>query len=228
MRKSPLLLVLMCCSIFSISQKSNDLEVWAGIGLKFKLNKKYTLYVNEQIRLNNVVTSIRTTFSDLGLRYKLNKWIDLQGNVRFNLNPSAANKARASFDVNYGWSKKKFPLSFGCRSRIQNVTTLVNWKNQTYLREKIGVGYNMSKLVDPYFAYEIFFQFNGRYKLNKARTTAGLNWRLGKCLKLKTFYRLQSEIFTKNGKRQHILGLGLSASFKKKKNDKGMELPRFP
>ena len=106
---------------------------------------------------------------------------------------------------NYNWSKKGAPLSFGYRLRFQSLLG----NNKTYVRNKLKFEYNLSKLVDPFMAYELFFRLNGKNEFRVSRITLGLDWRITKPLHLTTFYRLQDDIFIKNPERRHIIGVTL-------------------
>lgn len=79
--------------------------------------------------------------------------------------------------------------------------------SKTYLRNKIKIGYNLSKLVDPFIAYEAFFRFNTKNEFRVSKWKFGLDWKINKRLDLTTYYRFQDDIFIKKPEGQHIIGL---------------------
>ena len=80
-----------------------------------------------------------------------------------------------------------------------------------YLRNKLAVSYNFSKLVDPFIASELYFRIRNKpNEFQKYRLDVGLDWRLGKKCNLSTFYRLQKEINVNNPALEHVIGIGYS------------------
>ena len=220
MRKYTLLILLILP--FSLyAQKPNDLELWTGGTVNFKFSKILSLDVTEQVRFNTNITAYKKSFSEVGLKINLKKGFGLKPSYRFIVLPGAAFEHRLSFDGKYSWSKKGFPLTLGYRMRFQH--SFIGSKS--YLRNKIKVGYKLSKLVDPFAAYEIYFRFNGKNEFRVSRITIGLDWRITKKLHINIYYRIQDDIFIKNPERQHIIGLMLDYKFrpKKKKSKPSLE-----
>ena len=203
-----LLLLLFILPFSLIAQRPTDLELWSGGTVNFKFNKKLSLDLREQIRFDNNISTVKKSFTELGLKIKLGKRFGLKPAYRFNIKPGATFEHRLSFDGNYKWSKKGFPLILGYRMRIQH--KFINPK--TYLRNKFQVKYKLSKLVDPFTAYELFFRFNGKNEFRVSRLTVGFDWRITKNFKISTFYRIQDDIFVNSPERQNIIGL--MANFK--------------
>lgn len=212
MRKyAHLILLILPFSLYA--QKPNDLELWTGAAINFKFNEVLSLDIAEQVRFDNNISSYQKSFSELGLQINLKKGFELKPSYRFTLLPGSAYEHRLSFDGQYSWSKKDFPLTLGYRMRYQH--SFIGSKS--YLRNKIKVGYKLSKLVDPFAAYEIFFRFNGKNEFRVSRITIGLDWRITKNLHVNTYYRIQDDIFVKDPERQHIIGLMLDYKFRPKK-----------
>jgi hypothetical protein len=205
--------LIILIPLISFDQKPTDIELWSGGSINFKLSKKLSLDVTEQIRFDNNITSYKKSFTDIGLKIKLKNGFGLKPSYRFVARPGFIFEHRFSFDGNYKWSKKGFPFTFGYRMRFQH--RIISPK--TYLRNKIKVGFKLSKLVDPFLAYEIFFRFNGKNEFRVSRLTAGFEWRLAKKLDLISFYRVQDDVFVNSPERTHIFGLMLEYKFRPKK-----------
>jgi len=203
------------------AQTINDNQLWTGGTFGLKLNKKFSVSLREEFRLDNNMSSLKTDFTELGVKFKLNKHFSFAHRFRYIDVPNKKNKRRLSFDAYYSWKKKDFPLSFKYRFRFQD-TKKFNSKKQAndYIRNKFTLKYNASKLVDPYFAYEIYFRFDGKNEFRKTRITLGLDWRLSKKMGLTTFYRLQNDINVKTPTRLNIVGLtfAYNLSLRKKSN----------
>ena len=188
------------------SQIPTDNELWLGGALDLKLNKKWALGFEEQFRINNNVSTLNQMFTEVGGKYKINKYFALKGKYRFVSRPQKNNKTRISLDILANFKKKNFPLSFGYRLRFQRAITSISKITQYNIRNKFAVDYNLSKLVDPFIAYEIYFRTD-KSEFRVSRLTLGLDWKLNKRMELTSFYRTQKDINVKNPTRQRIIGL---------------------
>ena len=211
--KSILYLIIIVIPFNILAQKPTDTELWTGGTINFKLTKRFALDVSEQVRFDNNISSYKKSFTNIGLKIKLNKHFSLKPSYRFIALPISTFDHRVSLDGYYKWKKKKIPLSFSYRMRFQHQFV----SSKSYLRNKLTMGYNLSKLVDPFFAYEIFFRFNGKNEFRVSRFTLGLDWKINKRVGLTSYYRLQDDIFIKKPKRQHIIGIMLNYKIKSKK-----------
>jgi len=149
--------LIISIAVFSIlftvkGQKPTDFELWTGASVKLKLNKRFKVDVEQQVRFNDTISSLKKTFTELGLKYQMNKSIAFKVNYRFVIRPTKSNQNRISLDAYYHWDKKKFPLSFDYRLRFQNTKNSILGENFTYLRNKLSLKYNLTKLVDPSIA----------------------------------------------------------------------------
>ena len=197
----------------SFAQRPADFELWVGGELGFRLNKQLAVSLSEQVRFDDTISAIKKSFTEIGLKYKIGKGFSLKGNYRFIIPPGQNVLHRIALDGNYRWKKKGAPLSISYRLRYQHQFG----KKRTYIRNKVKFGYNLTKLVDPFAAYEMFFRLNGKNEFRVSRLTVGLDWKITKKIEFTTFYRLQDDIFIKVPERQHVLGIILSYKLKAKK-----------
>lgn len=213
MKHGIIFLVFVSISLFTVSQKPTDYELWTGGSFQLRINKPLSIELTEQFRFNDTISSLYKSFTELGIKYRFGKGFSAKGNYRYSVRSNSKNDHRLALDLNYSFDKKGFPLIIDYRLRFQNVMA----GNSTYLRNKLGLTYKMSKLVDPFAAYESFFRFNGKNEFRTNRYTVGLDWRLMKELHLKTYFRIEDEINVKNPERQNVIGLTLDYTLKVKK-----------
>ena len=190
-----------------IAQETIDTELWAGATFELQLNNKFRIEIEQQVRFNDTLSSFKNTFTEPGLRYKLNKHIAFKVKYRYIVRSNDDNRSRISFSGYYGWSKKKFPLSFQYRLKFQDTKEQNTGKKFTFLRNKFTIQYNLSKKADPFLAYEHFYKFNKKNEPRAWRFTAGFDWKLIKSLELSTFYRYEEEMNVKKPEAQHIIGI---------------------
>jgi len=201
------LAVLFVILFSTLKAQTTDTELWSGGVFQWKLNQEFQIHIEEQLRFNKSISSLELGFTEVGLKYNLNKHFAFKGNYRFIAKPDKYNRNRLTFDTYYKWKKKAFPLSINYRLRFQNTKENTTEKKFTYLRNELTARYDLSKLLDPYISYEIFYQFN---KINQFRVTRlyiGLYWRWSKRVNTTTFYCIQKDINIYNPGKKNILGI---------------------
>ena len=134
---------------------TNDIEFWSGANVKYDLSKKFRIDLEEQLRLDNNITQFKTVFTQLGVRYRLHRYIRIGTAYRFIIRSNEI-RHRISGDIIFRYRKKKFPLRVNYRIRLQK--TFQNNTSRNYLRNKLRVGYNATRLVDPYIAGELYYR----------------------------------------------------------------------
>ena len=198
-------ILFLVASIATFGQ-SKDIELWTGGEFKVKFNKKWSASIAEQLRFNNNVSNLRQAFTELSGKYKFNKYFALSTTYRYIGRPNSNNKNRFSLDFLAKYKLKEIPLSFGYRLRAQKAITSVSKNTTSYIRNKFSVNYNLSKLVDPFIAYETYFMLKkSEFRLN--RITIGLDWKINKQMSICSYYRFQKETNVKFPARTHIIGL---------------------
>ena len=192
----------------------SDNQLWTGATLKFRINKKLRFDMEEQVRFNNDISRLNITFTEASILYDLTKRISIKGNFRYIYDPYSHNSYRYSGDLAYDWSKKRCPFSFKYRLRFQRHIEEHTRESESYFRNKFSADYNLSKLVDPYVAYESYFKLNYINQFTVNRYIVGLEWRIFKKLDLETFFMYEDEFGEKNPEINKIFGVGLSYDLK--------------
>ncbi len=197
-------------------------EVWLGATLKMKLNKKIRLDLEQQLRLEDHESGFDQTFTELGLRYKITDNFNIKGQYRYAFTDDEHNESRWSIDLGYTHDINNFPLDIGYRLRVQDEKVDWTGEKKTYIRQRVTLDYNLSKLMDPAFEYEWFYKFNDDHEFRRNRFTLSLQWKLNKHSELVTFARMEDEYNVKNPDRTYIMGIGYSydLDFRKKKKKK--------
>lgn len=194
-------------------------EVWLGATLKMKLHKKFRLDLEQQLRLEDHESGFDQTFTELGLRYKINDNFNIKGQYRYAFTDDEHNEGRWSIDLDYTYDIKNLPLDIAYRFRFQDEKVDWTGEKKTYIRQRITLDYNLSKLMDPAFEYEWFYKFNQDNEFRRSRYTLSLQWKLNKRSELVTFARLEDEYNVNRPERIYIMGLAYSydLDFRKKK-----------
>ena len=210
-------LILLFISLAMIGYgQTTDTELWAGGKIKMNVTKRIRVSANIQNRWDQNISRSKYHLYQFGVRYKINKSFSLEPSYRFTRYSNDINldKNRASMNINYSFNKKGFPLTIENRLRYQFEFLANQVKREHMIRNRIELGYKLSKLVDPYLSYEYFFPFGGK---PQHRIRAKLDWRVTKEFHVGTFYAFEQELARKKKDITHIMGVMLNYSFDLKK-----------
>ena len=218
---------------FSQSEDVKDLESWTSISLKYKLNKKWSFELEEQLRLDENISEIGEYFTQLNAEYSISKNFDIGGGLRYireNDNKGNIqgyeNHFRFNLDASYKHKINNFSIKY--RLRYQNKNELGvstddgDYANQN-MRFKTSVGYDIKNWkLDPKFSAEIFNHFeegedNG---FSKYRLTLGTDYKIKHFGKIGLFYRMEKELNVELPETTNIIGLKYTYTLKNKKNKK--------
>lgn len=209
------------CLIFSFIGSSFgqnelvDTELWTGIAVKMKLNKKWKIELEEQFRFRDTLKTFKSSFTELSGRYRFNKRFSLKGSYRYSVRNGERqrNRSRISLFGYYQWDKKKYPISIQLRLGIQNDFEEYNGQLLTYTRSRIKITYKSLDLLEPFISYESFYRFNSKNEFRTNRFTGGASYEINKRWDLGGFYRVEQEINVDEPERQHIGGIMFTYSF---------------
>lgn len=230
--KNKLILVVLLISAITYAQDdTSDLASWNTIGIEYKLNKKWSFGLEEQLRLKNNISEIDEYFTELISSYKISKDFklgfglryirqnDTEGNIQ-----GYENHFRFHLDATYKHKIDRITLSY--RLRYQNKNELgISYDEGDYanqnLRLKTAIKYNIDNWpLDPKFSAEIFNRFQEDGEKNgftKYRLTLGTDYKIKNFGKLGLFYRYQKEINIDIPETLNIIGLKYTYTFKNKK-----------
>mgnify|MGYP001602111876 CR=1 FL=1 len=215
-------LILLMPAHFLFGQ-TTDTEFWTGGTINLKMHKRFSGQAEQVFKFNDTISHFKSAYSELGLKFKMGRIFSIAANYRYIENPPTKNAQRFSVDFIFNFGKKKFPLSLQYRLRLQHEIRFSNRKTEDYVRNRFRLGYNLCKLVDPYFSCEPFFRLNGKYEFRVARYTIGLDWRITQNLQLTSFYLFQKDVNINRPDKNHIVGLMISydiRTYKKIRKDK--------
>ncbi len=200
----------------SLAQEK-DTELWLGGSLNSKFKGKFSGQVSQVFKFNDTIHHYKSSFTELGLKYDVNKFIDFKINYRFIGNPPDGNTHRFSGDFMTIFKKKNFPLSFGYRLRYQHEILIRNRNTTDFIRNKFTLKYNLSKIVDPFVSFEMFYRLNGKNEIREIRYLIGAEWKLSDKMGLSTYYFYSDELNMRNTKDVHTICFMLSYGLDSKK-----------
>ena len=138
----------------------SEAEFWYGISVEKKINKKWNIGLEENLRLNESGRQFGTLLFETHLSYKLSKKLRLKAAYRYSFKKaSSSNVQRLSIAANRKWKiNKRWRLSH--RLKYQYDFTPNRQETRKLLRYKSEVTYNIRKSKwNPFFSAECFYRF---------------------------------------------------------------------
>ncbi|MDB3907290.1 DUF2490 domain-containing protein [Crocinitomicaceae bacterium] len=213
-----ILLTIGLLFLIPIKSWSQDLntrgnELWTGISIKYKLNKKLQFNLDQQVRMSQNMQAIRSSFFEFGARYKWNKYVSTKVQYRYTIRNEQRNVNRFTVDAIAKWKWKSADLKFSYRTRFQHAMVVYTGQPFTYLRNRLRMSYYGFKRLEPFLSYENFFKFNFHNEFRGNRYVLGCDVKLNKQMDLTLIYGIDQEMNTKNPTSRNIFSAVLSYSF---------------
>lgn len=220
-----LLCIILVQTNYAQSDDTKDLEGWSSIGIEYKLNKKWSFELEEQLRLDENISEIGEYFTQLSAEYTLMKNFKIGGGLRFireNDNEGNIqgyeNHLRYNLDATYKHKINDFSIKYRLRYQNKNELSVDDNANQN-IRFKTGLEYNIKKWkLDPKFSAEIFnhFEKGDENGFSKYRLTLGTDYKFKNFGKIALFYRIEKELNETIPKTTNIIGLKYTYTIKNK------------
>ncbi len=188
------LLTFCLCTNLMMGQE-NEWNSWTNISLTKNINKKLSLSFSPEVRFTEQF-KVDEYFFETGLEYKLFKFLNIGGNYRYIVNERETKSTeyfgRLALDLTGKYSLKKLEFQLRTRYCQYNDFDADEDSNDPYLRYRLKLKYNISKLkIKPSIAMELFQQLNDN-EITKTRTTVGLDYKINKTQKIGVKYLIQN------------------------------------
>jgi len=204
--------------------QNTDAELWVDISAKKELIKKLDLGIESGFRLDSNFRKAKIWYIEPDLEYKINKYFDVGVSYRFSAIPNDINKNRVSFFGSAGYDFGKIDISY----RLKYQRDYESGKNPDQaLRNKFKIDYNMSKKVDPFAAFEFYFNpETGQGEFEQFRLALGAEIDLPKGKDVSVYYMYRNKFNIKRPINIHVVGVSFSfGEIKKRKKKKGKNTP---
>jgi flagellar basal body rod protein FlgB len=204
-----------------------DMEMWSSIELKYKINKKWNLLFEEQLRLKDNANTVDIYFSELNLEYQIAKPLTLGFGTRLirdNDNVGKIqgyeNHLRWNVDAAYKHKYNQFDIKYRIRYQSKNDVGISMEEGdllENALRFKLTTTYNIKKWkLDPQFSSEIFNQIQPATAFDKIRFSLGTEYETKKAGDFGLFYMMEKQLTDFYPKTTNIIGLKYKYTLNKK------------
>ena len=187
---------LVVPSFVSAQVKVRDLEAWAGVKVRKKLGKNWSLSLEEYLRMEHNMSQLDEFFTEFNAAYNLLPDVKLGLGIRGIRHKTSSgdleSRMRFHLESEYSHGIKKTDLSF--RLRYQSRYDADEQQPLNVLRLKTGIRWNPRSFpVDPYSSLEASFRMPGRSDTGypDMRWALGCIWKINKTHYLRFFYHLE-------------------------------------
>ncbi len=161
--------------------------------------------MQEEVRLKDNSTRLRTSYTDVGVKYHVTKSFDILGAYRFIVKPDEISQ-RLYADISYEWKKDKWSVE--PRIRLQH-EFIMNDVDENYLRPQLTMRYKISKKWEPFIEEELFYHalyYKGS-EFDESRTSAGTRYKFNKDHSLKIFYLYEYQFNVNDPLSANVMGI---------------------
>lgn len=228
MRRVILLLFLLGvqCPAWSRNDLNySDAGMWFTLGLDYKLNKKWSILVAEEIRFRENYSRLNLFYTNLGVEREFGKhWktsLVYRNIQRMNLDNSFIIRHRLMWDASARTKYRDFSFSYRHRLQVEyrGINSVPTGKvPEWYSRHKFEIGYQYSKTWEPYVSAEFRYQIQdprneeSEHTWHRARVIGGVNYKLNKRHKFGAYYLVQRVFNVSNLEHLYITGLEYNAT----------------
>ena len=203
---------LSLCLFIPCVYGADDNESWTSISFEKNLSKALKVEFEQELRLDDQLSTFKQTFSELSLSYKVFDGLILQVPYRYSTYKEQDKvKQRLSIGGSYKYSFK--PVSLKYRTRFQR--TYEEEENpEDLIRNKCTIAYKLHKNLEPYISSELSHSYDeDPVQLDEYRMSFGLTVDINKKNSMKIFYIFKKEDLTES-EPDVINVLGLAYSLK--------------
>jgi hypothetical protein len=194
----------------------NDAGLWTSLSLEKRLNKKFSVELNQEVRLFENLSEVGSFYTEIGASYRLSKIFEASAGYRF-INKRRLDDSysiRHRFLVNLNARKKWGQVSSALRVRYQSQYRDVNSSEdgripENYLRTKLTFKYDLNKRYQPVLSGETFFHLNHEegVLMDGYRIGAALEYDLSKRSDVELGYLIDREVQRNNPWTNYVITL---------------------
>ena len=200
--KWPLFLCLFIPCVYG----ADDNESWTSVSFEKNLSKALKVEFEQELRLDDQLSTFKQTFSELSLSYKVFDGFSLQVPYRYS---TYENKIKQRLSIGGSYKYSFNPISLKYRGRIQR-TFEKNETPEDLIRNKFTIEYKLDKNIEPYVSSELFHSYSeDPVQFDEYRISLGVAVDLPGKNSIKIFYIYKKEDITKSSPDEvNVFGLG--------------------
>lgn len=204
------------CHLYS---QQSDAGMWNTFSIEKKINKRFSLGIDEELRFKENFTRLNLLYTNLGIIYRPNKEVKIALIYRliekYEDDDYFSYRNRLMLDISYKYKIKSLSLSYRSRiqSEVRNFYSSDKGKiPEWFWRNKFEVKYNIKKY-SPYIGTELRYQIKDPRNpetdsgWHRIRIFGGVDYKINNMNSCGIYYLVQREWLTLNPQNIYILGL---------------------
>ena len=223
---SILIALLLICNV---TKSQTDIGMWNTISLEKEITKKFSVTLDEELRLKDTLSRLNLLYTNLGISYKPFKGFKLSLTYRFIQKYTDLDefnyRNRLMFDASYKYFYRNFELKYRARIQAETINDNKNRGPEWYWRNKFELKYYVWKFA-PYIGTELRYQIRVQNHpetdlgWHRVRLFAGVQYAINKNNTVEIYYLRQHEFYILDPNEIHVLGLQYSLTLPYKKPEK--------
>lgn len=210
--------ILLLFSTISFAQKS-DLQLWTGVSLSKKINKKLGVDLNLESRLDNNISQVGQYFAEATADYKLFPFLKAEVDYRYVFrnpaeNPTQNQRVSGMLIFSKELSKKS-ELKFRTLYQYEAEPT-AELGSEQFWRNRLELEHKLSKKWNSSLKGELWYDTIDRKAFDRYRITAGVDYEFVKNNVVQLFAAYQKELNRNNIKNvdiEYITGVRYKLKF---------------
>ena len=200
--KQFVLFVFLFTGTILFGQGEDDHINWSYNKYSFSLNDTWKMDITPIVRLNRNITNFQNASIDLTLKRGIGHGLSIAVHGRTWYMPNSTMRQFLWLDLAHQLPQLSFPIKLKHRLRLHYAFDISDRADGDFLRYVFHVSPDLkNNLVQPFFAIEPWYQFNGYNGFQRVRWEYGFNVNASKNLKLIVFMRQEdfhdlNEIYT--------------------------------
>lgn len=209
-------LVLAALAGAALAARGDDVENWTDLYLEHKLDDRWSVRLEEEVRWRDDVSDFYYYHTDLGLTWKARPWLDLNANIRHTDQKNGrgvwGEEERPHGAVTFKGTAAGFQIEN--RNRVEyrirpERNDIVRYRNRLQVSRHVTFG---AVAFDPYVSEEALIDTD-MGDFNQFRSIAGLKAKLTKALRGDLYYAWIATESSTDWTDTHVIGLRLGCVF---------------
>jgi hypothetical protein len=215
--------ILVCVFLPGHSQIQTDAGMWNTISVEKEITKKFSLILDEEIRLRDNFSQLNLLYTNFGVSYKIIKGLKVAIIYRLiekyeGTNYTFSFRNRLMLDISYRYKIQDFSVSYRSRLQYEVRDYYSSDKGklpEKFWRNKFEAKYNIKKFT-PYVGVELRYQIaDPRNQISdegwhRIRYFWGVDYDINKNNSIGVYYLIQREYYVVNPMDMYIIGLQYS------------------
>jgi long-subunit fatty acid transport protein len=203
---------------------ADDTQLWTSGGIRYRPRKKVRIDLTQHIRMDQDISRIGSSISELGISWSRKSWFRLGSNYRYQKSSKTKivlePEHRVDLYTRFTREFDKIDVSYRLQFQEGYEPDEDHWKHG--LRNRVGLEYRLPGPLKAGVSSELFSRVGEdeeAIRFTKIRYTVGFQYKVVKTNVIEGYYRLQDP-FDDSDVVEHIIGFDYQYRIPRKKKRK--------